>query len=63
MPSQPDQPEGREVTIDVAGLDVTIEFVRRLEVIKQAFERGEIETAADYHERVQKARTEWEMNK
>lgn len=63
MPREDDKPDGREITIDIPGLDVTIEFVRRLEVIKGEFERGEIETAEEYHRRVQKARTDWELNK
>lgn len=63
MPREDDKPDGREITIDIPGLDVTIEFVRRLEVIKGEFERGEIETAEEYHKRVQKARTDWELNK
>ena len=55
--------DGPSITIDIAGLDTTIEFVARLEQIKRAHERGEIETAEEYHRRVQKARTDWELNK
>lgn len=51
------------VTVDISGLGVVIEFAAALERIKQMFERGEIETAAEYHDLIQMARTEWELHK